>query len=172
MFGAFFPSRLFKKEKKKNTTIQSSQMYRHSSWKIVFLHSLSSSFVSLRGHMENLGKDSKIFSHQDLCSRKVCEEVPAPLYTVFYDSSIIQTQTIFFTVVLYPWMILWVMHAGMDIILWTPANWSRTIKKDHQRWSRCPWQSALPCDAKFKGWRSWANEGCCSADSQPKQQQR
>ncbi len=62
--------------------IQSSQMYRLKSGKIIFLYTLSSSIVSLRRYMDNLRKDSTGFSHRDLGSTEVTVEVPALLYSV------------------------------------------------------------------------------------------
>lgn len=100
-------------------------MCNHINWKIIFLHIPSSSVGSLGRHTDNLGKESRRFSI--LAVHNSNRGSSWSTLHFLCVSPIIQIQTILFAVVLYPWLILRVMHAGMDIILWTPANWSWTI---------------------------------------------
>lgn len=79
MFRAFLHQG-HSKRKTKNMAIQSSQMYRHRSRKIVLLHALSRSVVSLRRHVDILGNGGIGFSHKDLGSTRVTEKVAAVIY--------------------------------------------------------------------------------------------
>lgn len=145
--------------KRENMAIQSCQMDQPNSWKIIFLHALCGSIVSLKDMQDRKGLQT-IFTQRSW------------QYRSNQTRSIIQTQTILFAVVLYPWLIIRVMHDWMDIILWTPANWSRTINRSSKMIPLPPTVGfALRCWVQRTGDRR-ANERCRSAQSRLKRQQR
>lgn len=109
-------------------TIQSSRMYMHSSWKIILLHVQQQPLCFYKTDMDNLGEDSIEFPQSSWQCGSHWGSSSSTLHCLC-ASLVIQTITIFFTDVLYPWLILRVMHAWIEIILWTPANWSRTINR-------------------------------------------
>lgn len=165
MFRALLPSRIFKR-RGKEVAIQSSQMRRRGSRKISFLNSLSSSIVSLRRHVCRPGNVQD--AQRERRSTKVTEEVP-PLWWL-RAAPLIQMQTIFFTVVLYAWLILRVMHSGMDIIWWTPGNWSVTINRSSKMMPPSPTVGFGPRCWVQRDVDRRANERCSSVHGQLKQQ--
>lgn len=55
-------------------------MYRHSSRKIVLLHALSRSVVTLRRYVDIIGNGGIGFSHKVLGNTRVTEKVAAVIY--------------------------------------------------------------------------------------------
>lgn len=124
------PSRMVKKEERereRNMAIQSCQMYGPS-WNIIFCMHLTAPLFLKKNHGQDWKRKRTVLIQRSWQNRSNQGSSSSPLHC-FCTSSFIQTQTIFFAFVLYPWLILRVRHDWMDIILWTPANWSRTINR-------------------------------------------
>lgn len=157
--------------KEKNVDIQSSQMYRHSSWNIIFLHTTSSSIVSLRRHMENLGKDSWGLSHKDLGSTKVTEKLRALPYTVCVPAYNPNPKNILCCSLLHMTdLSCYACRNGYYIV--NPCKLEPDNKQIIKDDPTAPDSQRYPAMLSSKDEDRWANECCCSVHSQPKQQQQ
>lgn len=151
--------------------IQSSQMYRHSSWKIIFLHTFSSSIVSLKRHGQSREGEHRILTQTSWQYRSNWRSSSSPLHCLC-ASPIIQNPNNILCCCPLPMTdpSCYACLNGYYIV--NPCKLEQDNKQIIKDDLAAPDSRLCPAMLSSKDEDRWANECCCSAHSRLKQQQR